>query len=159
MNQDQTEARILLRRGRPSDLDALLALELSTFSSDRLTRRQYIRHLRSASAEIIVAMAGTILCGKALLFFRRGQDIARLYSIAVAHEARGQGLGEKLLHACAQAARARGCTRIRLEVRQDNMAAQRLYERSGYRRFAARSGYYEDGADAWCYQKPLAEIA
>jgi ribosomal-protein-alanine N-acetyltransferase len=44
---------------------------------------------------------------------------------------------------------------MRLEVRQDNSAAIRLYERLGYRRFAARQGYYEDGEDAWRYEKKL----
>jgi ribosomal-protein-alanine N-acetyltransferase len=155
MNKHRTESRILLRRGRAEDLDALVALERRAFTGDHLSRRQYAHHLRSDSAAVIIAMAGAALCGKALLFFRRGQDIARLYSIAVAHEARGQGLGEKLLLACARAARARGCKRLRLEVRQDNPGAQRLYERLGYRRFGARSGYYEDGADAWRYEKQL----
>ncbi|QBB72245.1 GNAT family N-acetyltransferase [Pseudolysobacter antarcticus] len=155
MNQDRTESRILLRRGRAEDLDAMVALERRAFTGDHLSRRQYAHHLRSHSAEVVVAMAGAVLCGKALLFFRRGQDIARLYSIAVAHEARGQGLGEKLLLACEHAAIARGCKRLRLEVRQDNPGAQRLYERLGYQRFGARSGYYEDGADAWRYEKAL----
>ena len=34
-------------------------------------------------------------------------------------------------------------------------SAIRLYERRGYRRFAARRGYYEDGGDAWRYEKEL----
>ena len=37
----------------------------------------------------------------------------------------------------------------------DNPAAQRLYERKGYRRFGLKSGYYEDGADALRYEKAL----
>ena len=47
-------------------------------------------------------------------------------------------LGEALLH-CGRRARARrhGARRMRLEVRQDNAAAIRLYERLGYRRFGA----------------------
>ena len=155
MNKDRTESRILLRRGRADDLDTLVALERGAFTGDHLSRRQYAQHLRSSSAEVIVAISGSVLCGKALLFFRRGLNIARLYSIAVAHEARGQGLGEKLLLASEHAAIARGCKRLRLEVRQDNPVAQRLYERLGYRRFGARSGYYEDGADAWRYEKAL----
>jgi ribosomal protein S18 acetylase RimI-like enzyme len=40
-------------------------------------------------------------------------------------------------------------------VRQDNLAAQRLYERHGYRRIASVVAYYEDGADAWRYEKTL----
>ena len=99
--------------------------------------------------------AGTLL-GKAVVFVRRGTDIARLYSIAVADAARGRGLGVALLTAAERAARKRGAARMRLEVRQDNAAAIRLYERQGYRRFGARAHFYEDGGDAWRYEKILA---
>ncbi len=45
---------------------------------------------------------------------------------------RGQGLGERLLRACLDKARAKGLTRIELEARADNAAAIRLYERMGF---------------------------
>jgi ribosomal protein S18 acetylase RimI-like enzyme len=44
---------------------------------------------------------------------------------------------------------------VRLEVRQDNPGAIGLYEKQGYRRFGAIAGFYEDGADAWRYEKEL----
>jgi ribosomal protein S18 acetylase RimI-like enzyme len=49
----------------------------------------------------------------------------------------------------------RGSSAMRLEVRADNVAAQRLYERRDYRRFGVRRGYYEDRADALRYEKAL----
>ncbi len=89
------------------------------------------------------------------MFFHRSSDIARLYSIAVSDHGRGRGIAKALLAAIEHAARMHACARLRLEVRQDNAAAIALYERSGYSRFAARPGYYEDGADAWRYEKRL----
>ena len=80
------------------------------------------------------------------MFFHAAHRIARLYSIAVAPEARGTGIGEALLAAAERHARTRGAIAMRLEVRADNAAAQRLYERRGYRRFGIRRRYYEDGA-------------
>lgn len=144
-----------IRRATRTDLPALLALERSAFTTDHLSRRQYRRHLPSATAVVLAAVDGSVLLGKAIVFFRSQGDIARLYSIAVAHAARGRGLGQALLAAAEDAARERACTRMRLEVRQDNAGAIRLYERLGYHRFAARAGYYEDGADAWRYEKEL----
>mgnify|MGYP006197207747 CR=1 FL=1 len=41
--------------------------------------------------------------------------------------------------------------RLRLEVRQDNAAANALYQAAGYRPLAALPGYYEDGAAGWRY--------
>jgi ribosomal protein S18 acetylase RimI-like enzyme len=148
-------AAFRIRRARPADLPALLALERSAFTTDHLSARQYRRHLGSPTALVLAAIDRSGLLGKAVVFFRRRSDVARLYSIAVAHGARGRGIGETLLTQAEQAARRRGATRMRLEVRQDNAAAMRLYERRGYTRFAERPGYYEDGVDAWRYEKKL----
>jgi [ribosomal protein S18]-alanine N-acetyltransferase len=148
-------ATFRLRRARLSDLPALLALERRSFTTDHLSERQYRHHIDNPNAAIVVAVDGDALLGKALVFFRRNSTVARLYSIAVADAARGRGLGEILLNAVEQAARARGCTQMRLEVRQDNASAVRLYERLGFEKFGARETYYEDGADAWRYRKAL----
>ncbi|MFZ1722506.1 MAG: GNAT family N-acetyltransferase, partial [Dokdonella sp.] len=90
-----------------------------------------------------------------VVFLRKGSARARLYSLAVAAALRGHGIGGVLLDACENDARERGCTHLRLEVRSDNAAAQRLYQRRGYRKFASRPGFYEDGATALCYEKIL----
>ena len=52
--------------------------------------------------------------------------------IAVAAEARGQGLGRRLLDAILSEARARGCARVRLDVIDENPRARALYERMGF---------------------------
>ncbi len=144
-----------IRQATLADLSALLELERRVFSGDRLSARQYQRHLTSKTAQVLIAgQLGQVL-GNAVVFFRKGLDIARLYSIAVAPQAQGLRLGAVLLMAAENNARARGCTRMRLEVRQDNPAAIRLYEREGYHRFGARANYYEDGMAAWRYEKPL----
>ena len=148
-------AAFRIRRASPLDLPALLALERSAFTTDHLSPRQYRQHLVSPTAIVLVAADESGVLGTALIFFRRESDLARLYSIAVAHDARGRGVGEALLAAVEQAALRRGARRMRLEVRQDNAAAMRLYERGGYTRFAERPGYYEDGGHAWRYEKEL----
>lgn len=141
-----------VRRAEAGDLDALLALEQCSFAGDRMSRAQYRRHLDSDSALILIASQQHQLRGSALLFFRRGSHLARLYSLATDPQARGQGIGRALLDAALDAARRRGCSAMRLEVRIDNDAAITLYERSGFRRIGRYAGYYEDGADAWRYE-------
>lgn len=147
-----------VRAATAADLDALVALELRAFSGDRMSRAQYRRHLASAGAAVLVAEApGEELLGSALVFFRSGSTLARLYSIASAPAARGRGIGTQLLAAAEDAAHGRGCRALRLEVRVDNAAAIALYERAGYRRIGRYADYYEDGADAWRYEKGLAD--
>ena len=121
-----------------------------------MSRRQYRHHLASRAARVLAAVRGDALVGAAVVFFHGSHRIARLYSIAVAPEVRGAGIGEQLLAAAERDARARGSTSLRLEVRTDNPAAQGLYERRGYRRFGRKEGYYEDGAAALRYEKALA---
>ncbi len=150
-----TADELRIRRAADVDLAALVALENASFAADRMSARQWRRHLGSDSARIVVAVRARRLAGAAVLFFRLRSRVARLYSIAVAADARGQGIGEALLEAAERTASRRGCDRLRLEVRVDNAGAQRLYERRGYRRFARLAAYYEDGHDAWRYEKRL----
>ncbi len=144
-----------LRSGTLADLPELMALETSSFSGDRLSARQYRHHLRHPRNRLLVAEMSGRVVGSALVFLRRGSDLARLYSIAVADAARGRGLGAALLAASEKAAREAGARRMRLEVRNDNPSAIRLYQARGYAVFAHRPDYYEDGCPALQMEKPL----
>jgi [ribosomal protein S18]-alanine N-acetyltransferase len=147
---------VRVRSAELSDLDDLVALEEHSFASDRLSRAQFRRHLDSDSAKVLVASTGPRrFLGTAVVFFRKRSGVARLYSIATHHAARGQGVGSILLDAVEHLARRRRCRALRLEVRADNASAIRLYERLGYRRIAGLAKYYEDGADGWRYEKLL----
>lgn len=149
-------AAVRVRRAELSDLDDLVALEESSFATDRLSREQYRRHLDSETAQVLVASANhRRFLGTAVVFFRKGTKVARLYSIATHAEARGKGVGSALLEASEQLAKRRGCKVLRLEVRTDNDAAIRLYERLGYDRIGRYARYYGDGADAWRYEKKV----
>lgn len=154
-----TPDSLQIRPARPGDLAALVELEESTFSYDLMSPRQLRRHLASPRALLLLAQAPEGVLASALLFLRRGSSTARLYSLATAAAARGRGLGRRLLAAVEAAAAARGVQRIRLEVRRDNAAAVGLYEQTGYRRIAALPAYYDDGADAWRYEKTLGAAA
>jgi ribosomal protein S18 acetylase RimI-like enzyme len=95
------------------------------------------------------------IVGYVLILFRKATSVARLYSIAVAPEARGQGVAKALVAAAEDLARQRGELFMRLEVRADNEAAKALYERLGYRQFGRNLDYYEDHAEALRYEKSL----
>ncbi len=153
---DAGAAVLRVRRASESDLDGLIAIEEASFRSDRMSRRQYRRHLQSDTARVMVASAGPgQLLGSAVLFLRRRGELARLYSLATLPQARGKGVAGHLLRAVEHAAVLAGARRLRLEVRTDNPVAIHLYERSGYLRRGHRSAYYADGCDAWCYERAL----
>jgi [ribosomal protein S18]-alanine N-acetyltransferase len=148
-------AYLRIREAQSSDIDDLVRLEMKAFASDRLSRRRLRAHTRSPTAGLLVARRGGKIAGYALVLIRRGSHAARLHSLAVEPDAARQGIGSRLLAAAEAAALARGATNLRLEVRTDNAAAIRLYERAGYRMIGRRDGYYEDGAAALRYERDL----
>lgn len=157
MSSLHATAQVRVRRAELSDLDDLVALEDATFDSDRMSRAQYRRHLDSETAQVLVASANhRKFLGTAVVFLRKNSRVARLYSIASKPEARGKGVGTALIEAAEAFARQRRCHALRLEVRTDNRVAIALYERLGYQCIGSYARYYQDGADAWRYEKMLA---
>lgn len=146
---------VALRPAHPEDLEALVALEERCFETDRISRRSFRHMLKVASAAILVAEDGTGLAGSAVLLFRAGTGLTRLYSLAVDPARRGQSIGRRLLEACEEATLDHGRIILRLEVREDNAAARRLYEAAGYRGCGTVPDYYEDGTTALRYEKLL----
>jgi ribosomal protein S18 acetylase RimI-like enzyme len=144
-----------VRRAEPSDIDALVNLEHRVFATDRLSRRSLRHLLRSLTAEVLVAEEAGGLVGTAIVLFRAGSNLARLYSIAVAPDMEGRGIATTLLDAVEDQARARKRRAIRLEVHETNHAAISRYRKSGYREFGRIRRYYDDGGDALRFEKRL----
>jgi ribosomal protein S18 acetylase RimI-like enzyme len=144
-----------IRPATIADVPTLVELENRTFTGDRLSARSFRHLIRHGGAAMLVEEMGGVIRGYAVVFFRRGTSVARLYSFAVAPEHRGQGLAKALLLASERVARARGAAALRLEVHKENAGAQALYRKAGYRDFGILRDYYEDGGDAVRMEKPL----
>lgn len=69
-------------------------------------------------------------------------DEAEVLTLAVRAEARGRGLGRRLLTEGVERAQAGGAGRVFLEVADDNAAALALYRRSGFEEAGRRRSYY-----------------
>jgi ribosomal protein S18 acetylase RimI-like enzyme len=145
-----------LRLGNAADIGGLVDLENRVFASDQLARRSFRRFIVSRMAVLLVAEQDDRLAGYALVLFRSNTRIARLYSLAVAPDAAGQGVGPLLLAAAEEAARARNSTRLRLEVREGNARAISRYRKSGYGLFGRHLDYYDDHGTALRFEKRLA---
>jgi len=137
------------------DIDALTSLEEQCFDDDRISRRQFRHLLTRANAAVLVEERTGRIVGDVVVLFSRATSVARLYSLAVAPDTRGEGLGKELMRAAEQVAWANHRAYIRLEVRKDNTSAIELYEQLGYRRFGEWEDYYDDHAAAWRYEKSL----
>ncbi len=144
-----------IRLADATDLNGLVDLEMRCFAGDRLSRRNFKYMITKAHGQLWVAEDDAGLLGYVLILFHRGTSLSRLYSIAVDARAQGKGLADSLMEKAEEAAKNEGCVYMRLEVREDNLRAIRLYERRGYRYFGRIEGYYEDGAAALRYERSL----
>ena len=73
---------------------------------------------------------------------RMAADEAEILTIAVRRKWRGKGIGRRLLDAHLPGLAALGVKTLYLEVEEDNKAARRLYEKTGFATAGLRKGYY-----------------
>src|SRR2546425_6294929 len=85
------------------------------------------------------------------------EDHNHLISIAVRPDSRKKGLGEALLMELEK--RLSKERPLRLEVRQSNLAAIRLYSKGGFKKTGLAEGYYGDGENAITMEKRLVKEA
>lgn len=150
-----------LRKADVGDLDAIMMLESTIFTTDAWSRRAMRSELIGTNGYYLVAFppeTPDTVDGYAGLFAPRGAPQGDIQTIAVAETARRQGLGRVLVQTLVAEARDRGVREVFLEVRTDNPGAQALYESLGFNAIAVRVGYYQpDGVDANVMRLTLAE--
>ncbi|MDR2781178.1 MAG: ribosomal protein S18-alanine N-acetyltransferase [Holosporaceae bacterium] len=78
---------------------------------------------------------GFILCKKVC-------DEIEIITFCVLPQFRNQGIGKSLIEAIDLYAKTHSVNLIFLEVSEDNMIAQRIYEKFGYKKISERKGYY-----------------
>jgi ribosomal-protein-alanine N-acetyltransferase len=109
-------------------------------------------NLRSSRIYYVARVEGTVVgyCGLMLV-----EEDAHITNIAVDPAWHRHQIGTRLLLNAARQARSRGATRLTLEVRMSNTAAQGLYRKFGFEAAGVRKNYYaesrEDALIMWAY--------
>jgi len=138
---------VSLERMRWWHLEQVLPIEREVFAPEGWSERLFWSELGQLDTRhYVVALSGDQVVGYAGLCDY--PDEAWVQTIAVAAAAQGTGVGSRLLVELLEEAARRRQRRVSLEVRADNLAAQRLYERHGFVRTGVRRGYYPGGVDA-----------
>lgn len=133
----------------PEELDAVGDLTVRVYLDAGFLPPEsaYATQLRDAArrardAELLVAVDDNRAVVGSVTYAVHGGDYAELAGpgegefrmLVVAPEARKQGIGEALVRACLDRARAAGCTAMRLSTQTAMTDAHRLYERVGFTR-------------------------
>jgi ribosomal-protein-alanine N-acetyltransferase len=128
---------------RPGDAADLSALHGASFhrgwSEDEFERllldRSVVTHRVKIGRRLAGFITSRIIAGE-----------AEILSVAVAASRRGKGLARQMLNLHLRRLAGLGTRTVFLEVNEDNVPANRLYKRAGFRIVGRREGYYPDRA-------------
>lgn len=138
-------------------MDEVMAIERASFAypwSPRFFMQEFqVECARSILAETEGKIVGYIL-------FWLLPEVVDIHNLAVCGEYRRRGIGRLLLQQVIVEALRHSSSRVTLEVRKSNLAAQKLYDSAGFVATGIRKGYYsEDGEDAVAMTLALASLA
>jgi ribosomal protein S18 acetylase RimI-like enzyme len=153
---------------RPEDFSRIAELTVGVYVEGGLASPDYAPELadvagRAARAELLVVRdpAGRVVGSVALVLagdfgnVTTSEDEAAFRMLVVDPTSRGQGIGELLVTACVQRARAAGKRRMVLSTDPRMTAAHRLYARLGFTRLPERDWSPVSGVDLLVYAREL----
>ncbi|AIT09725.1 acetyltransferase [Candidatus Francisella endociliophora] len=124
------------------DLDSIVVLENSIFTSDKISRKQFAYHIKKQKYFFVTKLEN-LLVGYILCF--EYKNIIRVYSLAVNQNFQGQGVGKKLLQYILD----NSTKNISLEVNTSNTNAISLYKKLNFKISKQIAHFYENGDSAY----------
>jgi ribosomal-protein-alanine acetyltransferase len=136
--------RTTVETATPQNIEEMLKIERECFTAEAYTRRQILNLLESKNALALLMRIGGQASGFiiALLETEGKHRLGHIVTIDVAVKYRRKGLGSLLLRKMENILSERGAEAVYLEVRVDNQAALRLYEKQGYLKAELLEHYY-----------------
>lgn len=72
----------------------------------------------------------------------------QITNVSVSKDFRGQGIGFKIINELLKTLSSKGSKEVTLEVRESNLAAQKLYEKCAFKNEGIRKNFYPDKENA-----------
>ena len=133
---------VTLREMTWRDIPELTLLEQELFADDAWSEQTWWAELAvRPRRSYVVGEQGGAVVGYAGV--DRGGEVADVMTIAVASAGQAKGLGTVLMDWLIAEARRGRAKHLMLEVRADNVAAQRLYSKAGFVITTVRRRYYQ----------------
>lgn len=135
-----------IRACRVADAAAVGAIAQDASGLANWTEENYRDSLSWLGIVALVCEEGEGVTG--FVFGRQTVDQGEIFNLAVRAAARSRGEGGALLKAAMEEFRARGVSRVFLDVRESNETAIAFYAKQGFSKTGRRPGYYRDPAEA-----------
>jgi ribosomal-protein-alanine N-acetyltransferase len=139
------EEEIHFRLMKVEDIPKVMEVEQSSFTTPWTADAFYNELINNHFAYYIVVEVGDRIagyCGVWVII-----DEAHITNVAVHPYFRGRKIGEYLMRHTMGLSMMYGATKMTLEVRVSNGAAQELYKKLGFMQHGVRKGYYTDNQE------------
>ena len=125
-------------------LDKLFEIEENCFDNEAFTRQQIAYLLRDHNTRALIAKVNLDVAGfvVAQIEVEENTEYGHIITINVAPSFRRKGIATKMLLEIESFLKQRSITEIRLEVREDNHPALKLYQKIGYQNLGRLENYY-----------------
>lgn len=156
MKIPKVKERVFIRLMKAEDIDVAAALEKENLGREAWTLDQLLTaSTRDDTIYLVAEKQGKVigLCG-----VQNIQGDGEITNVSVAKDMRGEGVGYKMMRQLLERGRGIGIENYTMEVRSQNAAARRLYEKLGFKSDGKRPGFYDDPKDDaeiyWLRKKP-----
>ena len=125
-------------------LDKLYEIEIECFEREAFTKQQIAHLLTDYNSVSLVAKVNSEIIGFiiGIIYLERNSPTGHILTIDISPIHRRKGIAQKLLQEIEKIFKEKGVKACRLEVREDNIAALRLYQKFGYKKVAKLKNYY-----------------
>jgi ribosomal-protein-alanine acetyltransferase len=134
---------VKIETATPKLLDTLFKIEQQCFDEEAFTKRQIDYLLMDYNTIALVAKSGTNVAGFVIAQVETDEiEFGHIITLNVAPNFHHKGIATRLLGEMEHLLKERGIVECRLEVREDNHAAIKLYHKIGYQTLGKLERYY-----------------
>jgi ribosomal-protein-alanine acetyltransferase len=135
---------VKIETASPKLLDQLYKIEEQCFDREAFTKRQIAYLLSDYNSVSLVAKANNDIAGFIItqIEVEENTEFGHIITINVTPKCRHQKIATKLLKEIEVLLKQKGIAECRLEVREDNHPAIKLYQKLGYQTMGKLENYY-----------------
>ena len=138
--------KITIEDASIKQLDELYKIEMECFEREAFSKQHIANLLSDYNCISLVAKTNGKIVGFVIgmIHIERNALVGHILTVDVSPSHRRRGIAQRLLQKLEEIFKEKGVKSCRLEVREDNIAALKLYQKLGYKKIGKLENYYGD---------------